>query len=335
MLMILGASIGTAYILKHLLSKKESDDDVDDVDDVDLSAGAIVKTSSFQTGMTDAELKAYKRKYKGQAIPNPAGNRTYEDLLLLDYVVDPSTPTVTKTKPYKDLGDLTLSLKRAPALGLAVDPSVNAKRIAQLLGVNADKYVPTDDEVTKLAYVISRERSSGANIGQGSMSPVNVQRERAALLWAMINAIPAYIQHYGYDDAPHTIGELLARGTEYVNYVENPKMSNFDVMNKQLSPDNRNIDPINFRTFVKAFFDGHFNDEIGNNTNWVHAKIKSWTFFVIPPKSRFSDEKKTAVKSTCDSPKIGCTSSEDVYIFLPDGIFGRAFIKHKEDLLTT
>jgi hypothetical protein len=260
----------------------------------------------------------------GQATPNPNGNRMYDNLLLLDYVVDPSTPIVKMTRPYKDYGDLTLDLKRAPALGLAKNPDENARIIAALLGSNDDKYKPTDEEVTKLAYVVSRERSSGADLGRGPMSPVNVQRERAAILWAIINAIPAYIKHYGYSNAPHTIDEVLARGTEYLNYKENPKMNNFNEMNRQLRADNRNLDPIDFRTLVRAFFDGHFNNEIGNNTNWVHAKVKKWSFFVIPPDARFPNG--ATVKSKCSRP-YGCTSSEDVYIFQPDGIFGRAFVK--------
>jgi hypothetical protein len=260
----------------------------------------------------------------GQAVPNPSGNRSYGNITLLDYVVDPSTPLVPMTRKYKDYGDLTIYLKRAPALGLAQNPQQNAKQIAALLGSNANKYNPTDAEVTKLAYVLSRERSSGADLGQGRMSPINVQRERAAILWSIINAIPAYIKHYGYSKAPHTIDEVLARGTEYLNYAENPRMSDFNEMNDQLRPDNRNLDPLDFRTFVRAFFDGQFNNEIGNSTNWVHSKVKKWSFFVIPPDAKFSNGQ--TVKSKCKT-SYGCTSSEDVFIFLPNGIFGRAFVK--------
>ena len=260
----------------------------------------------------------------GQAVPNPSGNRSYGNITLLDYVVDPSTPLVPMTRKYKDYGDLTIYLKRAPALGLAQNPQQNAKQIAALLGSNANKYNPTDAEVTKLAYVLSRERSSGADLGQGRMSPINVQRERAAILWSIINAIPGYIKHYGYSKAPHTIDEVLARGTEYLNYAENPRMSDFNEMNEQLRPDNRNLDPLDFRTFVRAFFDGQFNNEIGNSTNWVHSKVKKWSFFVIPPDAKFSNGQ--TVKSKCKT-SYGCTSSEDVFIFLPNGIFGRAFVK--------
>ena len=258
--------------------------------------------------------------------PTSNGNIQYQDITLLDYPIDTTRRTEEFTRPYTGGRDLTLDFVVAPSYGLAKnesDRARNAREIARKLGKSDSKYRPSDREVLKMAYVLARERSSGADLGYGRMSPVNVQRERAAILYALINSLEGFKTHYGSgSNVPKTIEEVLAYGPEYVYYSESDKFRNINEMERVVSPTNKNIDPINLKTFVRAFFDGYFNNEIDKSTHWSHMRKNKWSFFHIPPDAKWDDG--SLVRDDC-TRSYGCTSSTPTYIFLPNGFFSRAF----------
>jgi hypothetical protein len=286
------------------------------------------QTQSRQQTQQAQQTQSRQQTQQSQATQLPSGNIRYQDIELLDYPVNTTRETKSHTRPYTNDRPLTLDFIVAPSLGLAkneADRARNAKEIARRLGSGSDKYRPSDMEILKLAYVLSKERSSGADLGYGPMTPVNVQRERAAILYAIINSLEGFKTHYGSGrNIPKTIEEALGYGREYIYYPESDQFQNIGVMEQAVSTSNRNLAPagINLKSFVKAFFDGYFNNEIDKNTHWSHMRKNKWSFFHIPPDAKWPDG--SLVRDDC-TKSYGCTSSTPVYLFQPNGFFSRAF----------
>lgn len=178
----------------------------------------------------------------------PIGNRDYKGITLLDYKVNLEPGFVNFKKPFPSSSSplLSVDFQRAQMLGLCRNPTENAKKIAKIAK-------PTNEELNILAKVLQTERNGG--IGK-----IAEQRERIGFLWSILNRV----QNTG-----RTIKGVCCR-SDLVSYYK----SLFDVSNSDVNP--------NVKKLVEAFFDGHFNNEVGTAMNWVHAsrylsRFPSWT----------------------------------------------------------
>jgi hypothetical protein len=174
----------------------------------------------------------------------------YQGMTLLDYPLNETTGPYSFTVNYQSR-PLTVSFKGAPMYGLAKGNQIleNAKYIGEILGTSGQKYQPTSNEILQLAYLVYRERS-----GLGRLSNnVELQRERAALLWCIMNRILS---------TGRSIYNTLHR-SDLVSYYGD--FNQTSSMESSLSSQ-----AFDYKTFVKAFFDGYFFNEVPEQTNWSH-----------------------------------------------------------------
>lgn len=162
--------------------------------------------------------------------------------------------------------------------------SRTSKLIAERLGKtgteyfdsNTGIYKPSPSEVIMLTHILLSEIGS-----KGSRRDVQWQREKAAILWCVINAV----KHF---KSVSKIEELLpGRGdtTKFKYYLNDDTelygSANLDILsserlkgkglekykNAQKSSSNEYY---NFELFIDAFFAGYFPDETNYSTNWSH-----------------------------------------------------------------
>ncbi len=198
-----------------------------------------------------------------------AGDKLVDGATLLDYPVDLSPGTITIAKPYPqaDSPKLAVSFKLAPELGLSQNPEVIAREIALRLGKDKAAYQPTDAEVRMLAYMLAMERP---NTG-GRITELDAQRERAGMLWAVVNRI----QKSG-KSIKNTISS-----TDFVGYYKD--FDSTSLMDQKLK------EYPEFKGFVKAFFKGYLQEETRDLTSWVHAGyiyVKRWRAWSLPAGTR-------------------------------------------------
>lgn len=180
----------------------------------------------------------------------PIADVNYEGTVLYDYPINENMGPYTFTVNYQG-SPLTVSFKGAPRFGLAkgIQREENAKYIGQIMDVVNGKYTPTNNEILQLAYLVFRERS-----GLGRLSSqVELQRERAAMLWCVLNRILK---------TGRSIDRTLS-GSDMVSYYRD--FDNPSKMRSALAGES-----YDYQAFVRAFFDGYFFNEVPQQTNWSH-----------------------------------------------------------------
>jgi len=211
----------------------------------------------------------------------PAGNRTIGSTVFYDYEKNENPGTYTFTENLKG-SPLTVTFRAAPRRGLATNIAENAKYIGQLMGVSG-AYKPSDAEVDALAYMILRERNA---IGRLS-SEVEAQRERVAMLWAVVNRVYSY---------KRTIVGVLCR-SDMVSYYEDFKDPSKCQSHHNWTPENRAA----FKDLVRGFFEGNFNCETEGLQNWLHPSgAKNWVSWYLPAGTRDASGSEISKTSTIE-----------------------------------
>ncbi len=180
----------------------------------------------------------------------PIADVNYAGMTLYDYPINEKMGPYSFTVNYQNV-PLTVSFEGAPRYGLAKgsQKEENAKYIGQIMDVPSGKYHPTNKEILQLAYLVYRERSG---LGRLSSS-IELQRERAAMLWCILNRILK---------TGRSIERTLS-SSDMVSYYRD-----FDDVSKMQSAlAGQGFD---YQNFVKAFFDGYFFNEVPQQTNWSH-----------------------------------------------------------------
>ncbi len=239
----LGATILSLVAYKYY--KNTLDEDMN-------GSGRNINNSIGEDDMTSLEeglnFDSNQSSNQEQGFELPIGNRNYNGITLLDYKVNLEPGFVTFSKPFPSSSSplLSVNFQRAPMLGLCRNPTENAKKIAEIAK-------PTNEELNILAKVLQTERNGG--IGK-----IAEQRERVGFLWSILNRV---------QKSGRTIKGVCCR-SDLVSYYK----SLFDVSNSEVNSDVKKL--------VQAFFDGHFNNEVGSAMNWVHAtrylsRFPRWT----------------------------------------------------------
>ena len=213
----------------------------------------IIQTSHDSSRATTEQIPPQIEQQDTQDVTQtklPIADVNYQDIVLYDYPVNENTGPYSFTVNYQGV-PLTVSFKGAPRYGLAkgIQREENAKYIGKIMDVENGKYNPTQTEILQLAYLIFRERSG---LGRLSSS-IELQRERAAMLWCVMNRILK-------------TGRSIARtlsSSDMVSYYRD-----FDDSSKMQSA--LAGERFDYQTFVKAFFDGYFFNEVPQQTNWSH-----------------------------------------------------------------
>lgn len=193
----------------------------------------------------------------------PAGDRTIGNTLFYDYEKNENPGTYTFTENFNN-APLTVTFKAAPRRGLATNISENAKYIGQLMGVKG-VYVPSAAEVDALAYMILRERNA---IGKLS-SQIEAQRERVAMLWAVVNRVYSF---------KRSIIGVLSR-SDMVSYYKDFKDPTKCESHHNWTSENR----VAFKDLVRGFFEGNFTCETEGLQNWLHPSgARTWVSWYLP-----------------------------------------------------
>jgi hypothetical protein len=236
-------------------------------------------------------------------------------LTLLDYpdqTKNLGTKTISKPYPELDSPLLAVTFKRAPMYGVGNDTVGIAKTIATRMGSVDDEYVPTDDEITMLAYVLFKERP---NTG-GRITELEAQRERAAMLWAVVERIWA---------SGKSIKDTVS-SSNFVGYYKD--FDDVPAMNTALK------DQDFLKSYVKAFFKGYFPQEAVATTSWVHAgwvHVKRWKSWSLPAGTKapiLVDGKPLIVEGKEQKAVIENTSTSTPY-YIGEAVFSRGIRKRR------
>ena len=207
-------------------------------------------TTTNDQNMPQIDTTPIEQQNTNAHIDHPIADVNYQDIVLYDYPLDENTGPYTFTVNYQG-SPLTVSFKGAPRYGLAKGSQreENAKYIGNIMDVANGKYQPTSNEILQLAYLVFRERS-----GLGRLSnQIELQRERAAMLWCVLNRILK---------TGRSIGRTLG-GSDMVSYYR-------DFDNPSKMKDALANESFDYQAFVRAFFDGYFFNEVPQQTNWSH-----------------------------------------------------------------
>jgi hypothetical protein len=223
-----------------------------------------------------------------------------QNLTLIDYPEKTAVGTKKISKPYPEVSSplLAVTFKNAPMYGVGNDVPGIAKTIATRMGSTADEYVPTDDEITMLAYTLFKERP---NTG-GRISELDAQRERAAMLWAVVERIWS---------SGKSIKDTVS-SSNFVGYYKD--YDDVPAMNAALA------DKEFLKSYVKAFFKGYFPQEAVDTTSWVHAGhvwVKRWKSWSLPQGTK--DQAGNV---------IGNTSTSTPY-YIGEAVFSRGIAKRR------